>query len=86
MLVYAVLRPDKTPLPAPCLSMVEAQQMIADLEPDPVKQGEYQIHPLNLNQPEEAERLNIKVIERVEVAMFDGECRGQEPVDVVTRG
>jgi hypothetical protein len=86
VLVYAVLRPDKTPLPAPCLSMAEAQQAIADLEPDPVKQGEYQIHPLNLANPDEAEQLKIKVIERVEIAMFDGERQGQEPVQVVTRG
>jgi len=86
VLVFAVLKPDKTPLPAPCLSMAEAQQVIASLEPDPVKQGEYQIHPLNLADPKEADRLNIKVIERVEVAMFDGEFQGQEPVQVVTRG
>ena len=80
MLLYVVLKPDKTPVATPYLSMEEAQIAIAEIEPDPVKQGEYQIHPIA--SVEEANRLKIKVIEEITLECFDGEYIGQDPVAV----
>lgn len=81
MLLYVVLKPDKTPLPAPYLSMADAQIAIAEIEPDVLAQAAYQIHPIA--SPADAERLKIKVQIDWKLEKFDGEYVGQAPTEVL---
>lgn len=79
--MFVVLKPDKTPLPAPYLSMADAQTAIAKIEPDILVQSTYQIHPLQSSQ--DAERLRIKVNVSWTLEKFDGEYVGQAPLEVL---
>jgi hypothetical protein len=79
--LYVVLKPDKTPLPAPYLSMGDAQAAIAEIEPDVIAQCGYQIHPLESAQ--DAERLKIKIQVDWKLEKFDGEYVGQAPTETL---
>jgi len=80
---YVVLKPDKTPMESPFLSMQEAQQAVAAIEPDIVLQAKYQIHPLA--DAKDAERLSIKVLWKIEIEKRNGDDQSQPPVETVTR-
>jgi hypothetical protein len=78
---YVVLKPDRTPMESPFMTMAEAQQAVADAEPDIVLQSNYRIHPIhNLS---DLKALNVKHRETVTIEKFDGEYVGQPPVEVV---
>jgi hypothetical protein len=79
--LFVVLKPDKTPLPTPFVTMAEAQGAIAEIEPDIIVQGTYQIHPIQ--GPQDAERLKIKVSVAWKLEKFEGEYTGQEPFEVL---
>jgi hypothetical protein len=66
---------------SPFMTMGEAQQAIAAVEPDIVLQGKYSIHPIhNLS---DLKSLGVKHRETVTIEKFDGEYVGQAPVEVV---
>jgi hypothetical protein len=78
---FVVLKPDKTPMETPFLTMGDAQKAVAAVEPDIVLQSNYRIHPIhNLS---DLKSLGVKHRETVIVEKFDGEYVGQEPVEVV---
>ena len=86
--MFAAVKPDKKPLGL-YATMKEAQDAIAADEPDIIKQGLYQIHPIPDDPDERQELLGIlklKVIETWKIEKFDGEYVGQEPVEVVELG
>ncbi len=78
---FVVLKPDKTPMEAPFMSMADAQAAIAVAEPDIVLQSKYQIHPIH--QLSDLKSLAVKHRETVVIEKFDGEYVGQPPVEVV---
>lgn len=79
---FVVLNPDKTPDKRFFFSMADAQQAIADLEPDILLQAHYQVHPIF--SLDDLDRLKIKPqIEQVYVEKFDGEYVGQEPAEII---
>lgn len=78
---FVVLKPDKTPMESPFMTMADAQAEIARVEPDIVLQSNYRIHPIhNLS---DLKALNVKHRETVVIEKFDGEFVGQAPVEVV---
>ncbi len=78
---YVVLKPDKTPMESPFVTMEDAQKGVAAVEPDIVLQSNYRIHPIhNLS---DLKALGVKHRETVIIEKFDGEYVGQEPVEVV---
>lgn len=78
---FVVLKPDKTPLESPFMTMAAAQDAIAAAEPDIVLQSNYRIHPIhNLS---DLKSLGVKHRETVVIEKFDGEYVGQAPVEVV---
>jgi hypothetical protein len=80
---FAVLKPDKTPIPDIFPDMSAAQRAIEELESCPIAQGKYQIHPISReNESADLERINIKAIEIWTLEKFDGEYVGQAPVEV----
>lgn len=81
MLFFVVLKPDKKPLETPFLTMADAQQGIAALEPDVLEQSKYQIHPIH--QWSDLRQLSVKPMEKVKLEKFDGEYVGQAPVEVI---
>jgi hypothetical protein len=81
VLFYVVLKPDKTPLQTPFLSMADAQQEIDAVEPDMLKRSKYQIHPIS--QLSDLRQLSVKPCEKITIEKFDGEYVGQAPVEVI---
>lgn len=81
MLFYVVLKPDKKPLETPFLTQADAQQAIAEVEPDIVKQSQYQIHPIS--QLSDLRQLSVQPREKIKLEKFDGEYVGQAPVEVI---
>jgi hypothetical protein len=80
---FAVLKPDKTPIPDIFSDMASAQYAVAAIEPDIIKQGSYQIHPVSHdNEAKDLERIGLKSIEVWTLRKFDGEYVGQPPVEV----
>src|SRR5687768_7964254 len=80
---FAVLKPDKTPVPDIFPDMASAQKAIEEMEPCPIAQGSYQIHPISEeNESRDLERIGLRTIEVAMVEMFDGEYVGQEPVEI----
>lgn len=77
---FAALKPDGKPLGA-YESMLAAQEAIAIAEPDILVQSKYQIHPIN--EPQDADRLKLKVQIDWKLEKFDGEFTGQSPVEVL---
>jgi hypothetical protein len=86
--MFAAVKPDKSPLGL-FITMKDAQDAIAADEPDIIKQGQYQIHPIP-EDPDEAQDLlgvlKLKIVETWKVEKFDGEYVGQEPVEIVELG
>lgn len=82
-MLFAVLKPDKTPMERPFLSMGEAQEAIAAVEPDILLQGMYQIHPIS--GPADAERINIKMLWKIEIEKRNGDDQSQPPVETIVR-
>lgn len=81
MLFYVVLKPDKTPLQTPFLTMADAQNEIDAVEPDVLERSKYQIHPIS--QLSDLRQLSVKPCEKITVEKFDGEYVGQPPVEVL---
>jgi hypothetical protein len=81
VLFYVVLKPDKTPLQTPFLTMAEAQKEIEAVEPDVLERSKYQIHPIS--QLSDLRQLSVKPCEKITIEKFDGEYVGQEPVEVI---
>lgn len=79
---FVALKPDKSPLGI-YADMRSAQEAIAVDEPDIVKQGTYQIHPIA--DPSDAERLNLKVLWKIEIEKRNGDDQSQPPVEIVVR-
>lgn len=78
---FVVLKPDKTPMESPFMTMEAAQQAVAAAEPNIVLQSNYRIHPIhNLS---DLKSLGVKHRETVTIEKFDGEYVGQAPVEVV---
>lgn len=81
MLFYVVLKPDKTPLQTPFLTMADAQSEIDAVEPDVLERSKYQIHPIS--QLSDLRQLSVKPCEKITIEKFDGEYVGQAPVEVI---
>jgi len=81
--MFVVLKPDKTPLPSPYLTMKDAQDAIAEVEPDILLQAMYQIHPIN--DPADADRLKIKMLWKIEIEKRNGDDQSQPPVETIVR-
>jgi hypothetical protein len=81
VLFYVVLKPDKTPLQTPFLSMADAQQEIDAVEQDVLERSKYQIHPIS--QLSDLRQLSVKPCEKITIEKFDGEYVGQAPVEVI---
>lgn len=81
LMFYVVLKPDKKPIETPFLDMASAQQAIAEVEPDIVRQAQYTIHPIS--QLSDLRQLSVRPCEKVKLEKFDGEYVGQEPVEVI---
>lgn len=79
--MFVALKPDKTPLGA-YPDMKAAQDAIAEVEPDVVAQGLYQIHPIRSERDAEALKLKIHIHYCLE--KFDGDYVGQAPIEVLT--
>lgn len=79
---YVALKPDKTPLGL-YADMRSAQDAIAVEEPDIVKQGLYQIHPIA--DSTDIDRLKLKVIWKIEIEKRNGDDQSQPPVETVIR-
>lgn len=78
---FVVLKPDKTPMESPFMTMADAQAAVTEAEPDIVLQSNYRIHPIhNLS---DLKALGVKHREKVTIEKFDGEYVGQPPVEVV---
>jgi hypothetical protein len=77
---YVALKPDKKPLGI-YPDMAAAQTAIAIDEPDIIKQGLYQIHPIQ--SPKDADALKLKINIHYKLEKFDGDYIGQEPVEVL---
>lgn len=78
---FVVMKPDKTPMESPFMTMKAAQDAVAEVEPDIVLQSNYRIHPIhNLS---DLKALNVTQRETVVIEKFDGEYVGQAPVEVV---
>lgn len=80
MIGYVALKPDKTPLGI-YLDMGAAQTAIAVDEPCIIKQGMYQIHPIQ--SPKDADALKLKINIEYRLEKFDGDYIGQEPIEVI---
>lgn len=78
---FVVLKPDKTPMESPFMTMADAQAAVAQAEPDIVLQSNYRIHPIH--QISELKTLGVKHRETVTIEKFDGEYVGQPPVEVI---
>jgi hypothetical protein len=81
VLFYVVLKPDKTPLQTPFLTMKQAQDEIDAVEPVLLERSKYQIHPIS--QLSDLRQLSVKPCEKIRVEKFDGEYVGQAPVEVI---
>jgi hypothetical protein len=81
VLFYVVLKPDKTPLQSPFLTMADAQQEIDAIEPDILERSKYQIHPIS--QLSDLRQLSVKPCEKITIEKFDGDYVGQPPVEVL---
>lgn len=78
---YVVLKPDKTPMESPFMTMADAQAAVAQAEPDIVLQSNFRIHPIhNLS---DLKALSVTQRETVVIEKFDGEYVGQAPVEVI---
>lgn len=83
MIGYVALKPDKTPLGI-YPDMGSAQDAIAIDEPDIIRQGLYQIHPIRTQGDADALKLKINIHYRLE--KFDGDYTGQAgqaPVEIL---
>jgi hypothetical protein len=83
MLFYVVMKPDKTPVETPFLSMGEAQQEIEAIEPDVLRRNHYVIYPIS--KLSDLRDINVKPCESIVLEKFDGEYVGQAPVEVIER-
>lgn len=81
MLFFVVLKPDKTPLQTPFLTMADAQTEINAIEADVLERSKYQIHPIS--QLSDLRQLSVKPCEKITLEKFDGEYVGQAPVEVI---
>jgi hypothetical protein len=81
VLFYVVLKPDKTPLQTPFLTMADAQKEIEAVEPGVLERSKYQIHPIS--QLSDLRQLSVKPCEKITIEKFDGEYVGQAPVEVI---
>ncbi len=70
-MIFAIRKPDGQVLSEAKLTMREAQERIAELEPDIVEQGKWQIHPLDSQ--EDCERARIKMVWKLKLEKFEGE-------------
>lgn len=77
---FVALTPERKPLGL-YRSMREAQEAIAAAEPDVVRQGTYQIHPIGGQRDADQAGLKLSVHYRLE--KFDGDYVGQAPVEVI---
>jgi hypothetical protein len=77
---YVALKPDKSPLGI-YPDMSAAQTAIEVMEPDILKQGLYQIHPIRT--PGDADALKLKLQIHYRLEKFDGDYTGQAPVEVL---
>lgn len=68
--MFVALKPDKTPLGL-YPDMRAAQEAIAQAEPCVLRQSLYQIHPIRA--PEDAARLNVRLIYDLKLEKFDGD-------------
>lgn len=80
MIGYVALKPDKTPLGI-YPDMGAAQGAIERDEACVIRQGLYQIHPINT--PGDADALKLKVQIHYRLEKFEGEYSGQAPVEVI---
>jgi hypothetical protein len=74
------LKPDKSPLGI-YPDMGAAQRAIGIDEPDIIKQGLYQIHPIST--PADADALKLKIQISYRLEKFEGDYTGQAPVEVI---
>jgi hypothetical protein len=77
---YVALKPDKTPLGI-YPDMGAAQTAIAADEPCIIRQGLYQIHPIQ--SPKDADALKLKIQIHYRLEKFYGDYTGQTPVEVI---
>jgi hypothetical protein len=77
--MFVALKPDKSPLGL-YPDMTAAQTAIAADEACVLRQGLYQIHPIK--EPEDATRLNIKLIYDLKLEKFEGEGNQGPLLDV----
>jgi hypothetical protein len=77
---YVALKPDKSPLGI-YPDMREAQKAIAIDEPCIIKQGLYQIHPIQ--SPKDADALKLKIDIHYRLEKFEGDYTGQAPIEVI---
>lgn len=82
MIGYVALKPDKTPL-GMYPDMPAAQAAIAIDEPCVIKQGLYQIHPIQT--PRDAEALKLNLHWKIEIQKRNGDDQSQPPVEIVVR-
>lgn len=80
MIGYVALKPDKSPLGI-YSDMGTAQLAIAADEPCIIKQGLYQIHPIQ--SPKDVDALKLKLNIHFCLEKFDGDFTGQAPVEVI---
>lgn len=80
MIGYVALKPDKTPLGI-YPDMGAAQAAIAVDEPCVIRQGLYQIHPIQT--PKDADALKLKINIHYRLEKFEGDYAGQAPVEVI---
>lgn len=79
-MAFVALKPDKTPLGL-YPDMKAAQDGVALAEPDIVKQGQYQIHPVA--DPGDLDRLNLKLQLHFKLEKFEGEGTGGRLLEVI---
>ena len=80
MIGYVALKPDKSPLGI-YPDMAAAQTAIACHEPCIIRQGLYQIHPIQ--SPKDADVLKLKINIHYCLEKFDGDYVGQAPIEVI---
>jgi predicted secreted hydrolase len=70
-MIYAVRAPDGS-VPGARVSMAEAQQWIAEMEPDVLRQADWQIHPID--SPADAEAAKVRLQWHIRLDKFEGDA------------